>query len=124
MRVLFRILLILWFSGIFFISFSPNPSQVVPFYVSVGESVLHFFAFFVLFFLLYFSFPFKNKSFLFRIALSAIFTLLFSIAKEIGQLFVPVRAFTLNDLLIDWMGGGLSAFMLMGYNLLTRIDHS
>jgi len=123
-KTIFRILLFLWILGILYISFSPNPSKVAPFYNSAGEDVLHFFAFFILFFLLYFSLSFNSKGFIYRIAVSIIIMLLFSVAKEIGQLFIPVRAFALNDMLIDCMGGGLSTLILVGSNLLTRTDHS
>ncbi|MCX5751420.1 MAG: VanZ family protein [Candidatus Saganbacteria bacterium] len=94
----YRTLLVLWVLGIFYVSFSSNPTRDFPAYKTVGAEVLHFTAFFVLVFLFYFSFPLKRVK---GLVMSFIFSFTVSALKEFGQLFIPNRTAGLEDLMVD-----------------------
>ncbi|NQT29319.1 MAG: VanZ family protein [Candidatus Saganbacteria bacterium] len=103
-----RALLVCWIIGIFALSMIPEPGKHFPLPdLATIFLVLHFIAFFVLFFLFYLSFSKKNVEVLWS---SFLLCMLISFLKEWEQLFVAGRYFAVEDLFFD----GIAALLAMG----------
>lgn len=110
-----RIVLFFWILGIFYISFSSSPNQTVSLYEPLSPRLfsLHFIAFYVLLFLFCFSLAVKNRGFLFHLGLSFLLSMGIALIKELGQLFIPLRFFSWDDLLVDGLSCLLAVITLI-----------
>ena len=102
MILVYRIFLILWILGIFYVSLMPNPAQALLLSDQANLSILHSLAFFVLFLLFYFSLTNSSKNLRWKtLLICLVLTMTVSISKEFCQLFAPPRTFSFKDILVD-----------------------
>jgi VanZ family protein len=107
-----RIILFLWIIGIFYVSLTPNPKRDFHLYYTLGPLALHIIAFFVLFILLYLSFPlFKGTKFIRLFSFWGV-TAIVSLSKELVQLLVKGRTFSMEDILVDAASALMAAIII------------
>ena len=95
-----------WASLVFYLSSIPNLRAVASnFWDEIIRSLAHFCLYGLGYFLL---FRALNGNFL----LALILTVGYALSDETHQLFVPTRAFQIQDLMIDWSGAGLGGLIL------------
>lgn len=109
MIMAYRILLVLWILGIYWLSFIPNPSSL-PFWPhGLNTSVLHPIGFFLLFLLFYVNLTFNDKKNRWQgMLICFVLTVLISFTKEFGQIFL-IRDFAFEDIVVD----GIAALLAL-----------
>ncbi len=102
--------------------FSSIPGDHLPdLTFTVSDKILHGFAYFIAFFLFYFSLSHTREGSLFNrytILFSLLFTTLYGMLDEIHQLFVPNRDADVFDFLADFFGALIGLIFII---LLTKI---
>ena len=109
--------LIIWITGIFVVSSLPNHYFPHPSKIPL-QYPLHLIAFFILFLLFYRLFDSKRIRNL--LLLSLFITMIISISKECWQIFIPGRAFSLKDILLDG-GAALLGMIVISLSRTTRL---
>ena len=87
---------------IFFIS--SIPGSKAPSGIKLVPIVYHFCVFFLFNFFLFFATKENEKTNRFHILIVFLFSLIYAIADELHQRFVPLRSPSVNDVLIDFIG--------------------
>ena len=98
-------------AGIYYFSIISNLSDIVPIYKIGRGTLLHFFTFFVLLALFYRSI--ENTPYKTRIIIAFFLTIIVAVSKEVLQIFIPNRAFSIGDILVD-AGSALIAAIIIG----------